>query len=218
MGKMTRRVALACVVLACVSTNRADAGFTTSQSAFLSANPGLQTLTFEGIAPSGGDVQPAPSFAASGVTFTTPDDGPTAVAISSSSFFFNTPSDALFVNQFNEPLDMNFTPNVGAVGFNVAAGFGGGSVTVDVFNGATLLGTTTFSTTSQTDFTTFIGASGFGPITEVTVTPGSGLFVLIDNLSFGTAAAVPEPSSLVLCGMAGAIGLVVARVRRKRAV
>jgi hypothetical protein len=35
------------------------------------------------------------------------------------------------------------------------------------------------------------------------------------TLQIGTAA-VPEPSSLALCGIAGAIGLTVARVRRKR--
>jgi hypothetical protein len=215
MGIMTRRVALACVVLACVSTNRADAGFTTSQSAFLSANPGLQTLTFEGIASPGAVVQPAPSFAASGVTFTTPD-GPGLIAIASSSSL-NAPSDVLAVNAFNVPLDMNFTPTVGAVGFNVAAGFGGGPVTVDVFNGATLLGSTTFTTTSQTDFTTFIGASGFGPITGVTVTPSSGLFVLIDNLSFG-AAAVPEPSSIIMTSVGGLMALGIWRRRRRAKV
>ena len=32
-----------------------------------------------------------------------------------------------------------------------------------------------------------------------------------------TSSVVPEPSSLALCGIAGTIGLVVARVRRKRA-
>jgi hypothetical protein len=34
----------------------------------------------------------------------------------------------------------------------------------------------------------------------------------------GASSAVPEPSSLALCTVAGAIGLAVARVRRKRAV
>ena len=39
--------------------------------------------------------------------------------------------------------------------------------------------------------------------------------IIIDNVSLSTSA-VPEPSSLALCGFAGAAGLVVPRVRRKR--
>ena len=47
----------------------------------------------------------------------------------------------------------------------------------------------------------------------------NGAFVNMPGLSTDTVlapAAVPEPSSLALCGIAGAIGLVVAQVRRKR--
>jgi PEP-CTERM motif len=41
--------------------------------------------------------------------------------------------------------------------------------------------------------------------------------IIIDNVSLNPTAAVPEPSSFALCGIAGVMGLVVSRVRRKRA-
>jgi PEP-CTERM motif len=58
-------------------------------------------------------------------------------------------------------------------------------------------------------------------ITSVTIrstrTVESGLWdFAIDNVSF-TPSAVPEPSSLAMCGLAGAIGAAYAWRRRKRA-
>jgi hypothetical protein len=102
------------------------------------------------------------------------------------------------------------------VGFNVAAS--AGSVTVSALNGSTLLGSTTLTVpSSTTDLSAFVGTFGFGPITEVDVAPQSSLgFPVIDNLTYGTSSAVPEPSSLVLWCVAGAVGLAVARIRSKR--
>lgn len=187
------------------------AGFVSSSAAFAAANPGLPTLTFEDIAPPASYVEPAPSFAADGVLFTTPTYGSDVIAISDSAFFL-LPTDALFVNRFGEPLIMNFLLPTDAVGFDIAIGFGGHDATVDVYNGATLLGSTTFDTENEGVFTTFIGAYGFGPITQVVVTPTVDGFVLIDNLSFGSV--VPEPSSILLSGFA-AVG-VLAFARRSR--
>ena len=62
---------------------------------------------------------------------------------------------------------------------------------------------------------------GIGPINIYTINTTTGLAtatgVTVTGLTAGftldTAAAVPEPSSLVLCGIAGVLGLVVARGR-----
>ena len=41
-------------------------------------------------------------------------------------------------------------------------------------------------------------------------------FALIVQFSYSPAVTVPEPSSILSCGIAGVTGLAVARVRRKR--
>lgn len=174
----------------------ARADFFTSQAAFNAVNPGLPVLTFEGIAAPGTSSQ-APTFP--GVTFTNATTGSSnAVNIASSSFFFNTPTDVLFLNVFTDPLTLTFAPTISAVGFNVVSGDTGGLLTLTVFNGATLLDTEVVTTTGETDFTTFTGFSNLGDITSLTITPQIFKFVLIDNLAFGIAApaAVPEPGSI----------------------
>jgi hypothetical protein len=98
---------------------------------------------------------------------------------------------------------------------SAAAGFGGdgGASILDTFNSA---------------FSTYALATAIGPISGSSfINSGSsfattaGGFVLTSttgNVSFtATPAGVPEPSSLAMCGVAGMIGLVVARMRRKRA-
>jgi hypothetical protein len=74
-------------------------------------------------------------------------------------------------------------------------------------------------------FTNFSGGSGnqlFGgvvdstPFTSVTIrNSASGDFIEFDNVRFG--AAVPEPTSLSLFALVGAVGLAYARKRRKAA-
>ena len=215
LGKLVPAALLFGIVL---TPTVARADFFTSLSSFNTANPGLTALTFEGIAPSGNYIQPAPSFA--GVTFTNAVSGTSDdVAISSSSFFFNTPTDVLFLNQFNNPLTMTFSPTANAIGFNVASGFGAGSATLSVYNGLNLLDTETVTTTGETDFSTFTGFSNLGTITSLTITPESGHFVLIDNLAFGSTRSTPstpEPGSLAMIigmGVSGA-GLLIRRRRQ----
>ena len=63
----------------------------------------------------------------------------------------------------------------------------------------------------------FIGFTDAGKsITSITINTGNqsgGDFIGVDDVSF---QAVPEPSSLLLCGIAGATAVAVARVRRNR--
>lgn len=195
----------------------ARADFFTSLSSFNAANPGLPVLTFEGIAPSKSYIEPAPSFA--GVTFTDATSGSSSFVDISSSSFFNTPTDVLFLNQFTEPLTMTFSPTANAVGFNVASGFGGGTATLTVYNGLILLETETVTTASENSFTTFTGFSNLGTITSLTITPQADHFVLIDNLAFGSTRSTPstpEPGSLAMLigmGVSGA-GLLIRRRRQ----
>ena len=196
----------------------ARAQFFTSQSSFNTANPGLPALTFEGITSADTFVEPAPAF--SGVTFTDTVNGSYQnVGVSSSTFSFGTPTDVLFLNRFTDPLKLTFAPNVSAVGFNLAAGFGAGSATLTLFNVLTLLDTEIITTASERNFTTFAGFSNFGNIASLTITPRSGQFVLLDNLAFGrTSSAVPEPGSMAFMTGLGIVSnaFALGRLRRRK--
>ena len=195
---MKTKLILACAAVASMSA-AAHAGIFTDRAAFDAAYPGLFMLDFEGYAPEGGFIQPAPDFSAFGVTITDVNDDPATVAIADSGFAFGTPTDALFINVFDLALKMRFDPLVEAVGFDVAIGFGGLNATVNVYDGAELLESTTFDTEAEQEFRTFIGFGGYGDITHITVSPAAGGFVLIDNLAYG----VPTPGALALLGLAG---------------
>ena len=188
----------------------------TDRMTFESANPNLTTIDFEGIAPPGDTIQPAPQPWAPAVVFSDPF-GTDSIAISDSAFFFDTPTDALFVNLFDEPLTATFAETlngaggVNAVGFDLAIGFGGLGATIDVFGtGGDLIASESLDTAIETEFTTFVGFSGLGEIGSLVVTPEAGGFVLIDNFSFGET--VPEPASTTLLAFAAGMAL----VRRRR--
>ena len=61
------KLATAVAVVGTLATAPAYATVFTNKSAFDAANPGLTVITFEGIAPAGGVILPAPAF--SGVSF-----------------------------------------------------------------------------------------------------------------------------------------------------
>ncbi len=217
--RFTLKAILLAVFMTAIGTSQSQAAFYSSSTTFNAANPGLPVITFEGLAPPNGFIVPVPQPIAPGVLFTNPTNGQGSIAVAGPGLF-NTPTSVLLVDFFATRLDINLSPSVGAVGFNVANGVNGGSVTVDVFNGVSLLGTTTFNAANQNAFTSYIGIDGFGPITRVAVTPGNGGFILIDNLAYGSAPAnaVPAPAGLLL-GLTGLpIFGVVARLRRRNVV
>lgn len=207
---MNKRIGLfGGALLAAGAPSTASADVFTDRAAFEGAYPGLPNLDFEGYAPDGGFIQPAPDFSAFGVTFTDGDTGTDALtAIVDSAGFANTPTDAFFINAFQATADMFFSPPVLAVGMEVATGFGGFGATVDVFDpDDTLIATETFDTESENIFTTFIGFGNLGDIARIIVTPLDGGFTLLDDVTFG----VPAPSSIALLGLGG---LVATRRRR----
>jgi hypothetical protein len=80
-----------------------------------------------------------------------------------------------------------------------------------VYNGATLLGTVSATSTGQQT----LSFNGSTAITSVVLTPGSFFdYVAVDDITFDPFEVVPEPTSMVLvgAGLAGAI----ARRRRRR--
>lgn len=121
-----------------------------NRAAFESAFPGLTTLDFEGYAPSGDIIQPAPDLSASGASFTDNDFGVEKTAISDSAFAFGTPSDVFFINQLNLAARIEFEPDVQAFGMNVSIGFGGRDATIWVFDAlGNFVGNETIDTQSE---------------------------------------------------------------------
>lgn len=189
-----------CGLVAMVISTSASATVFFDRAAFDAANPGLPVLDFEGFAPKGGFIQPAPQPWAPSVLFSDPAGDTSTIAIADSGFSFNTPTDALFMNAFNVPILATFDPKIPAVGFDVSIGFGGLTATVEVFDSAgNVLESVNFDTEDLPIFTTFIGFSDLGDIGSVVITPASGGFVLIDNFAYG----IPGPGGLALLGLAG---------------
>lgn len=200
---MKRKTFLFAVLLGAYPASLASADVFFDRDLFDLENPGLPVLDFEGIAPKGGIIEPAPQPWAPSVFFSDPGGDASSIAIADSGFFFGTPTDALFMDLFDVPMLATFDPNVIAVGFDVAIGFGGLTATVEVFSpGGGLLASETFDTEGETVFTTFIGFSGFGEIGSVLITPAGGGFVLIDNYAYG----IPLPGTIALLCVAGFFG------------
>lgn len=85
------------------------------------------------------------------------------------------------------------------------------------YTGATLTTNTNFSVTFTLNglFTTH--QNNYTSITQFTADSGGvGQIETTSSVLTPVAAAVPEPSSLALCGIAGVVGLGVARLRRRR--
>jgi len=212
MTRITKISALLIAVSAVASSAQAD--IFTDTTVFSTANPSLTTIDFEGLAAPGDFTGNSDSFYNSlGIELSTPNAGLNTV-VSGPGGSFSFASSSLTSNAFGASIEIGFTNDVSAVGFNVAvmdfATFQPGSVIVDVFNGSTLIETQSFSTAAFSSFTSFIGFSNLGSnITSILVTPVGSSFsqLAIDNLSFNTVQVVPVPTAaLAGLGLLGSMG------------
>ena len=95
-----------------------------------------------------------------------------------------------------------------------------GDTQLDELSPAYTTATPAFSATDPTPtvFSGYTGSQAFGNVLEFSTAAGPITLEFFLDVGVGTSInSVPEPSSLVLCGIGGSIGLVVAWRRRKRA-
>ena len=211
MKTITTLTIIAAVAL---STASVHADVFTDSVAFNGANPGLDLIDFEGVVADEGFIDNIWNlYAGQGVIFTPTSFSNSVINMWGANGFFENTSTILSTGGTNDPIVIGFSNQVTSVGFNVSnldfvqfPGLSAG-VTIEVFNGTTLLATETFDTATPDLMTTFIGFSDLGSdITSVhvignTVDPLAGVAQqFIDNLSFGS---VPTPGSLAILGLGG---------------
>jgi hypothetical protein len=95
-----------------------------------------------------------------------------------------------------------------------------GDTQLDELSPAYTTATPAFSATDPTPtvFSGYTGSQAFGNVLEFSTAAGPITLEFFLDVGVGASInSVPEPSSLVLCGIGGSIGLVVAWRRRKRA-
>jgi hypothetical protein len=104
-------------------------------------------------------------------------------------------------NTFIDTFNLTFA-SANAVGFDVFPGLSAGNVAISVFSPANVsLGSFTIGVPLGATFFGVASDTGFGSIGRInlasqTAVPGE----LVDNLAFGNAAIIPEPTSLLLLG------------------
>jgi hypothetical protein len=185
--------------------------FYTTSSSFNAAEPGLPIEGFSNanVAPGSLSLQSSPLSSATNNSIFSSGSMLPGITISNSNPL-NTPglivygagaiygsSNTVGTNWFGDALDLSFAPGVTAVGAYVFAATSpgqtlGGLFTADVFNGSTILGSTSFS--EALGGFGFIGVSSTTPITNLRL-----LYVTNDattfagNIAFGSPGAIPIP-------------------------
>lgn len=127
--------------------------------------------------------------------------------------YYSAPSNEILSNATT--LTIGFSSPQHAFGLDLRdfSGFSlTGSVTVYATDNTTVLDT--YTGIGVTGTPTFFGYENSAGIGSVSLTSGSGWSPIIDNVEFGSVAATPEPSTMVML-LAGLGALVAARKRRK---
>ncbi|MDQ3252747.1 MAG: PEP-CTERM sorting domain-containing protein [Acidobacteriota bacterium] len=224
-----RRCLLALASLAFLSLPAyADLITFSTRPTFNAAAPGLSVETFEsGTAPApvltcsgplsstmGGGCFPGGGLLP-GVTYNASGSAQQNMVVLAAGFVGN-PSRVIGPNAFADTFNLTFA-NANAVGFDVFSGPMAGNVAISIFDPANvLLGTfSVFAPIGGTFFGVISTTGNVGRINinSLTATPGE----LVDNVAFGAAAIIPEPTTMLLLGtgLAG-VGAAV-RKRRKKA-
>lgn len=200
-----KKIALMLVAAAGLVLGNAQAAVYSSQAAFEAANPGLATVSFEGITSSIAHF--SSPYSVGGISFSSSNN---AVLDQS---YWTSPFDHFIVDTFAAPLTLSFA-DASQLGLRVSSGYQNSSGALNF----TLLdnGNTVYSGSANIaglNVFSFIGFDGFGLFdTLVISTTNSNQFIGVGELQYG--AAVPEPASLALLGL-GLFGFAAARRRKQ---
>jgi sulfatase modifying factor 1 len=202
---------IACAALLCHAAGQAGAAVYTDQQAFLSDNPGLNLIDFEGIATPGTyPLLPQPQ---QGVRFSgrsqSSDYNPNLITVVDSSDPSSAlPSDAILVNSTEGySMRVTFDRLYAKVGLRVRMGRGGVSARVRAYSNGTVVADQTFVTPAAFTFIGFTEVLGIDLIDVSAAVEERGNTAWVDDVRFGTevidTSDVPRPIEWKMVGNAG---------------
>ena len=209
LQRVFRRIV--CAVFLCQAGNHAGAAVYTDVQAFLTDNPGLNLIDFEGIAAPGTfPLLPQPQ---QGVLFTGRSQSDTftpnlITVVDSSHPDSLLPSDAILVNSTEGyAMRITFDRLYAKVGLRVRIGGGDRSARVRAYSNGTVVSDQTFLTPAAFSFVGFTEVLGIDLIEVTSVAETRGNVVWVDDVRFGTevidTSDVPRPIEWQAVGNAG---------------